>query len=124
MGAAAAAGSLAIAMAGAGDAPPSTPADPVLRLVDAGLRRGGADTTRSGLTDRIGRRLSGSDNLTKAIAWTSGELKRAGLDRVWTEPVMVPHWVRGDQSGKILSPVEHPLVLLALGMSDGTPPDG
>ena len=68
--------------------------------------------------------MSGSDNLTKAIAWAADEMKRAGLDRVWTEPVMVPHWVRGDQSGRILAPVEHPMVLLALGMSDGTPAGG
>ncbi len=114
----------AIAFAWAGTASPSADADPVHRLVDAGLKSDGAYATLSGLTDRIGPRLSGSDNLTKAIAWTAEEMKRAGLDRVWTEPVMVPHWVRGDQSGRILAPVEHPLVLLALGMSDGTPPDG
>jgi hypothetical protein len=98
--------------------------DPVARLIDAGLKSDGAFRKLAWLSDRIGPRLSGSENLAKAIVWCSEEMKRDGLDRVWTEKVMVPHWVRGEASGKILAPVEHPLVLLALGMSDGTPPEG
>ena len=98
--------------------------DPAERLVQMGLRSDGAYATLAGLTDRIGPRLSGSANLDKAVAWTAEELRRAGLDRVWTEPVTVPHWVRGEERGEILAPTEHPLVLLALGMSDGTSPEG
>jgi hypothetical protein len=104
--------------------PPAVSADPVQRLIDMGLAGDGAYRKLAWLTDRIGPRLSGSENLNKAIAWCTEEMKRDGLDQVWTEKVMVPHWERGEISGTILAPVEHPLVMLALGMSDGTPPDG
>lgn len=108
------------------DSAPTAPAseDAVGRLIESGLRSDGAYRKLEWLTDRIGPRLSGSENLDKAIAWGTEEMKRDRLDRVWTEKVMVPHWVRGEASGKILAPVEHPLILLALGMSDPTPPDG
>jgi len=105
--------------------PPAAPSDDaVRRIIDTGLASDGAYRKLAWLTDRIGPRLSGSENLEKAVAWCAAEMKRDGLDRVWTEKVMVPHWVRGEASGKILSPTEHPLVLLALGGSDATPPDG
>jgi hypothetical protein len=105
-------------------ASPAAPDDPVPRLIDAGLKSDGAYRKLAWLTDRIGPRLSGSDNLVKAVSWCTDEMKRDGLDAVRTEKVMVPRWVRGEASGKIMAPVEHPLVLLALGMSDGTPPEG
>jgi carboxypeptidase Q len=98
--------------------------DPVGRLIDAGLHSDGAYTTLAWLTDRIGPRLSGSENLEKAVTWTADEMRRARLDNVRTESVMVPHWVRGDAAGRIVAPTEHPLVLLALGMSEGTPSEG
>src|SRR5262245_15743366 len=103
---------------------PAPPEDPTLRIIAEGLRSDGAYRKLAWLTDRIGPRLSGSENLNKAIAWCTEEMKRDKLDRVWTEKVMEPHWVRGEAEGKILAPTEHPLVLLALGMSDATPGDG
>ena len=103
---------------------PSEGADPVRRLIDAGLSSDGAYRKLAWLTDRIGPRLSGSEALERAVAWCAAEMKRDGLDRVWTEKVMVPHWVRGEASGRILAPAEHPLAILALGMSDPTPPGG
>jgi hypothetical protein len=76
------------------------------------------------LTDRIGARLSGSPQAEKAVAWALAEFGRDGFAEAHSEKVMVPHWERGDGSGAILAPVEMPLALLALGMSDGTPPEG
>ncbi len=98
--------------------------DPVQQILDAGLRSDGAYRKLAWLCDRIGPRLSGSENLEKAVAWCSAEMKRDGLDNVHTEKVMVPHWVRGEASGRILTPVPHPMAILALGMSDGTKPGG
>jgi carboxypeptidase Q len=98
--------------------------DPVSRIVDAGLVGDGAYRKLAWLTDRIGPRLSGSSNLEKAVAWTAEEMKRDGLDNVRAEKVMVPHWVRGEASGRILTPAPHPMAILALGMSDGTPKGG
>jgi hypothetical protein len=98
--------------------------DPVQQIIDAGLRGDGAYRKLAWLTDRIGPRLSGSENLEKAVRWCKDEMMRDRLDDVHTEKVMVPHWVRGEASGRILAPAAHPMALLALGMSDGTPPEG
>lgn len=98
--------------------------DAVQRIIDAGLRSDGAYRKLAWLSDRIGPRLSGSQNLEKAVRWCKEEMTRDHLDDVHTEKVMVPHWVRGEASGKILAPAEHPMALLALGMSDGTPSEG
>src|SRR5262245_42586850 len=113
-----------LALAAAAVAFGAADADPVQRIIAAGLRSDGAYRKLAWLTDRIGPRLSGSENLEKAVRWCADEMKRDGLANVRTEKVMVPHWVRGEASGRILAPAAHPLVLLALGMSDGTPPSG
>jgi carboxypeptidase Q len=76
------------------------------------------------LTDTFGHRLSGSDNLERAIAWAQETMKRDGLQNVRTEPVMVPRWVRGKESAQILSPPQHEMAMLGLGGSVATPPGG
>ena len=43
----------------------------------------------------IGPRLSGSENSMKAINWAYEKMKSLGFDKVWLQPVMVPHWERG-----------------------------
>ena len=73
---------------------------------------------------RIGNRLSGSPSLEKAIAWSVEQMKAAGLANVRVIPTKVPHWVRGAESGRILTPLERPLHMLGLGMSIGSPPGG
>src|SRR5262245_55915845 len=56
------------------------------------------------LTDTHGPRLSGSENLSKAIEWAVRTMKADGLENVHTERVVVPRWVRGRESGEILDP--------------------
>jgi len=73
---------------------------------------------------RIGNRLSGSASLEKAVAWSVEQMKAAGLANVRIIPAKVPHWVRGAESGRILTPLDKPLHMLGLGMSVGTPPGG
>ncbi|MFQ5678575.1 MAG: M20/M25/M40 family metallo-hydrolase [Gemmatimonadota bacterium] len=76
------------------------------------------------LTTRIGHRLSGSPQLEEAIRWASDRMRAEGLENVTLQPVMVPHWVRGDEHARVLAPVERELSILGLGNSVGTPPEG
>jgi carboxypeptidase Q len=76
------------------------------------------------LTDTFGHRLTGSDNLARATAWAVATMKADGLENVHTEPVMVPHWVRGHESAEIVSPPGQPIEILGLGGTVATPPGG
>ena len=76
------------------------------------------------LTDTFGNRLSGSDNLTRAIAWSADVMRRDALENVRTEEVMVPRWVRGRESLEIVEPQRDSLAMLGLGGSVGTAPGG
>jgi carboxypeptidase Q len=76
------------------------------------------------LTDTFGQRLSGSGNLTRAIAWAVDAMKKDGLENVHTERVMVPNWVRGNESLEITNPPHHVIPMLGLGGSIATPPAG
>lgn len=76
------------------------------------------------LTDTYGQRISGSENLNRAIAWAQEAMKKDGLENVHTERVMVPRWVRGHESLEIVNPPHHDVPLLGLGGSIATPPAG
>jgi carboxypeptidase Q len=76
------------------------------------------------LTDTYGARLSGSDNLSRAIAWAVDTMKKDGFENVRTEAVMVPRWVRGSESLEIVEPPRHVIPMLGLGGSVATPPGG
>ncbi len=76
------------------------------------------------MCDTFGPRLSGSKNLENALRWIEKTMKSDGLDNVRSEPVMVPHWVRGSESLVLLEPRRSGLLMLGLGGSIGTPPNG
>ena len=76
------------------------------------------------LTDTYGHRLSGSENLTRAVDWAVRTMKADGLENVRTERVMVPHWVRGREVAEIVDPPRHELPILGLGGTAPTPPGG
>jgi carboxypeptidase Q len=97
---------------------------PAGRIIGAALTSNKAYERLSYLTDRIGHRLSGSKSLERAIAWAIAEMKSDGLDNVRAEKVMVPHWVRGEESLEMTSPGSLKLALLGLGNSVGTPVAG
>lgn len=94
------------------------------RIIGAALTSDVAYRRLAWLTDRIGHRLSGSESLERAITWAVSEMKRDGLDNVRAEKVMVPHWVRGEESLELLEPASRKLPMLGLGNSTGTPPEG
>ncbi|MGI8437436.1 MAG: M20/M25/M40 family metallo-hydrolase [Chthoniobacterales bacterium] len=77
----------------------------------------------------IGPRLSGSAQAEKAVEYVASEMQKLGLE-VKLEKVMVPHWVRGEETAAL---VEFPgqaekttqkIVLTALGGSVATPAEG
>jgi carboxypeptidase Q len=98
--------------------------EPAARLIGEAVGSTFAWERLAVLTDSIGNRLSGTPALDRAIAWAVVEMKRDGLENVRTERVMVPKWVRGSESAEILEPARHQIVMLGLGDSVGTPPDG
>jgi carboxypeptidase Q len=98
--------------------------EPAARLIGEALGTPFAWQRLSVLTDTIGNRLSGTPALDRAIQWAIEEMKRDGLENVHTEPVMVPKWVRGVESAEIVEPTRQPMVMLGLGDSVGTRPEG
>lgn len=76
---------------------------------------------------KIGPRLSGSENSLNAINWAFKKLKEIGADTVWLQPVMVPHWVRGNTASLIQVKGESKKTsynVAAFGSSVSTPPNG
>jgi hypothetical protein len=67
----------------------------VKKIVATGLGDDKAIEFLQQLSGGIGPRLSGSANADSAIVWAKKTLTDLGFDNVHTEPVMVPHWVRG-----------------------------
>ncbi len=74
--------------------------------------------------DTFGHRFSGSESLENSIDWIVEEMKKDGFDSVWTQEVMVPHWVRGEESATLTAPRKMNLPMLGLGGSVATPEGG
>lgn len=81
------------------------------------------------MTNNIGPRLSGSQQILQAEKYVADEMRKLGLE-VTLQPVKVPHWVRGKETGEL---VEFPgmapgttqkIVLAALGGSIATSESG
>ncbi len=94
------------------------------RLIDAALADSAAYERLSLLVDKFGHRFSGSANLEHALDWILEEMQKDGLENVRGEPVMVPRWVRGQESVELLLPRPLNLPMLGLGGSVGTPLQG
>jgi hypothetical protein len=78
------------------------------------------------LSNKIGARLSGSDNAEKAVQYTKAQLETLGLDKVYLQEVMVPKWVRGEkESAYILdNKTKIAVPIAALGGSIATSKNG
>ncbi len=81
------------------------------------------DIVRS-LTVEVGPRPAGSKAHDAAVEWGLRTLKERGFQNVHAEKTLVPHWVRGAESGEIVAPYPQPVHLAALGGSAGTPEEG
>ena len=76
------------------------------------------------MCDTFGPRLSGSKNLENVLDWIFDKLKEDGFVNVKREKVMVPHWVRGEESCELISPRHQKIYVLGIGGTIGTPPGG
>jgi carboxypeptidase Q len=107
---------------------PQTLAD-LKRLQQAALTSDYAYRQVAHLANNIGPRLSGSAQANKAVEYVASELKAIGCE-VQLEKVVVPHWVRGEETAALVqfpglaANTTQKIVLCALGPSVATPPNG
>jgi carboxypeptidase Q len=99
------------------------------RLQQAALTSDYAYRQVAHLSNNIGPRLTGSAPAAKAVEYVANELKAIGCE-VQLEKVMVPHWVRGEETAALVlwpgmaENTTQKIVLCALGASVATPPEG
>jgi hypothetical protein len=76
----------------------------IKQIYERALSKGKSYEMLYDLSVNIGPRLSGSPGAAAAVEWSRQTMKQLGFDSVWLQPVMVPHWVRGEkETGTILS---------------------
>jgi carboxypeptidase Q len=93
-------------------------------LRDEGLASDYSYETLRSLTTEVGPRFAGTPGDKAAVKWALRTMQEIGLQNIRTEPVQVPRWVRGHESGEILVPWPQPMHLTALGGSVGTAEGG
>lgn len=100
----------------------------IRQIFDKALAEGKSYEMLEYLSTKIGARLSGSPEAAAAVEWSRATMMGFDFDTVYLQPVMVPHWVRGQQetariiNSKKMGTVE--LSVCALGNSVGTGPSG
>ncbi len=103
--------------------PPQT-RDAASRLMDAALESPVGWDRLGAFVDAFGPRFSGTESLERSLDWLLQEMTEDGLENVREEPVMVPRWIRGEESIELVSPRRETMAMLGLGGSVGTPPEG
>ncbi|NQY34085.1 MAG: M28 family peptidase [Alteromonadaceae bacterium] len=76
------------------------------------------------LTTEVGHRMMGTEGDKRSIKWAVNKMKALGFDKVWTEDVTGPKWLRGEVKASIVKPYPHDVVAIALGGSVGTGEQG
>lgn len=96
------------------------------KIYDEALVNGQCYQNLHYLCKNIGQRLSGSANAQQAVEWGKKLMESYGFDKVFLQPCMVPHWVRGaKEQGFIIDGQKRiPVAIAALGMSVATPKTG
>lgn len=100
----------------------------VREIYDEALLNGRAYDWLGHLTQNIGARLAGSPNAMAAVEYVYQMLDTLGMDTVYLQPCLVPHWERGEAeqvrivNSQKMGTVE--LKALSLGNSIGTGPMG
>ena len=100
----------------------------IRNIYDKSLTQGQSYAWLKHLTTKIGHRLSGSPQYLSAVEFSRQMLDSLGVDSVWLQPCMVPHWIRGEKesvrilNSSIMGTLE--LNVLALGGTVATPRNG
>jgi hypothetical protein len=102
----------------------STDETSIRQIYNTALTEGKSYPMLDYLSNKIGARLSGSPGAAAAVEWSRHTMENFGFDSVWLQPVMVPHWVRGQKEiGRIVNSKKMGTVevnVCALGGSVGT----
>ena len=122
---------LAVALVGASAQAASPGNDPaaLAKIRDAAMASDYAWQRTEDLTDLVGPRLSGSPGAAAAVTQVADAMRKLGA-KVTLQPVKVPHWVRGLETGELVDYTGRPqgvtqrVVLTALGGSGATPEQG
>ena len=100
----------------------------IRKIYDEVLTHGECYPNLSYLCSNIGGRLSGSPQAAKAVEWGKAVMEGLKLNSVVLQPVMVPHWVRGEkEQAFIINPktgAKQETQICALGGSIATPAEG
>lgn len=98
----------------------------IRKIYDEALGNGHTYKNLEYLCKNIGPRLSGSTGAQKAVEWTKKLMEDYGLDSVYLQEVMVPHWERGaKETAYILAgKTKITVPVAALGSSVSTPQQG
>ena len=95
----------------------------IRQFFDEALLRGKSYEDLRSLCKGIGARLSGSAQAQMAVEWGKRKMETYGFDKIYLQPVMVPHWERGNKEVawiQIGNSEVIPVDILALGGSIGT----
>jgi len=98
----------------------------IKQLFNSALSNGQCYQWLAILSNDIGGRLSGSLEAQQAVEWGEKLMNDLGFDKVWLQPVMVPHWVRGEKEEAYftIGSAKFNVPICALGGSVATPENG
>ncbi len=105
-------------------APAARAQDTAAQLREAALASDLGYRIVESLTTEVGPRPGGSEADARAVAWAEARFRALGYDKVWTEAVTFPRWVRRSERAEVLGAHAQPLVVTALGGSPGGTVEG
>lgn len=95
----------------------------IRKIYNEALLKGHAYDDLRSLCKDIGPRLSGSSEAAMAVRWSEQKMRSYGFDKVYLQPIMVPHWERGNPETAWISRTEgsiEKMTIKALGGSIST----
>jgi carboxypeptidase Q len=102
--------------------PGSSADDVVARIAGEAMTGGGAAIYLERLTDTVGGRVTGSPQARAASELILSALKDAGYANArFEEYTLEARWQRGPATGRVLSPIDRPILVGSYGWVPGTP---